>query len=95
VALVISDGVMKKLQGKVPPVTRREVEQCFENREGGLLRDTREKNRTDPPTMWFVAPTNSNRSLKVVFIQSESNVILKTAYDPNEDERRIYEKYAG
>jgi len=90
----IADSILQKLAGKTPPVTRNEVEQCFENRAGGLLRDTREQNRTNPPTLWFIAKTNQNRELKVVFIQVGQDVVVKTAYDPNPEERRIYTKFA-
>jgi hypothetical protein len=92
--LIVSPGIEAKLAGKVPPVTIREVEQCFENRVGGLLTDTREDHKTDPPTMWFLAETNAQRLLKVVYVQKRGFVYLKTAYDPNAEEKRIYQKFA-
>jgi len=91
---VISEAVKDKISKKEPPVSMREIEQCFENRVYGLLLDPREKNKTDPPTQWFIAPTNKNRLLKIVFIQKNSDVIIKTAYDPNDEEIRICKKYA-
>ena len=91
--LVISANVRDKLSKKEPPVTVREIEQCMENRQGGLLVDTRLKNRTDPPTLWFIAETNQSRKLKIVYIQDGADVIVKSAYDPNPEERRIYAKY--
>ncbi len=91
--LIIAPAILEKLAKKEPPVTRREVEQCFENRDGGLLIDTRERHKTDPPTQWFVAQTNCNRYLKIVFIQENGSVYLKSAFDPNQDEMRIYLKY--
>lgn len=48
-----SDEVRKKLAEK-HKVSEDEVRQCFENREGDYLEDTREEHRTDPPTHWFV-----------------------------------------
>jgi hypothetical protein len=92
--LLIAPSIEEKLSKKQPPVTRREVEQCFENRQYGLLKDTREKHRTNPPTLWFIEHTNSNRRLKIIFIQKGEDVILKSAFDPNEDEINIYFKYA-
>lgn len=74
-------------------VIRREVEQCFENRCGKSLYDTREKNRTDPPTEWFIAETNAGRRLKIVYVPKDGKIFLKTAYDANPEEIRIYEKY--
>lgn len=76
-------------------VTRREVEQCFENRCGNFLYDNRENNKTDPPTEWFVAETNSGRRLKIVFVPKDGKIFLKTAYDANPEEVRIYEKYGN
>lgn len=87
--LVISQNVAKKLSEK-HRVSRSELEQCFENRIGGLLLDTREEHRTDPPTLWFLSETDAGRKLKIVFVQRGELVFLKTAYDANEDERRIY-----
>ncbi|MGA7981011.1 MAG: hypothetical protein WCA32_12415 [Chromatiaceae bacterium] len=52
--------------------------------------DTREEHRTQPPTRWFIAETNLGRKLKVVFVPKGEDVIIKTAYGPNEIERRMY-----
>ncbi|GAG92454.1 unnamed protein product, partial [marine sediment metagenome] len=43
---------------------------------------------------WFISETDKQRILKVVFIRTESQIIIKTAYDPNAEELRIYRKYA-
>jgi len=92
--LNISEAIAKKLSEK-HSVTRDEVEECFYNRIKGLLEDTREQHKTNPPTMWFIAETNEGRSLKVVFIELPNGTYeIKTAYEPNEDEVRIYEKFA-
>lgn len=89
-----SDAVIKKLT-EIHNVTSDEVEQCFYNRLKGLLEDTGEQHKTDPATMWFIAETDEGRSLKVVFIELPSETYeIKTAYEPNADEVRIYEKYA-
>ena len=93
-SLSISKGVRKKLTDKSPPVTVNEIRQCFLNRNGNFLEDTREQNKTNPPTKWFIAETNQQRLLKVVFMRMNSQVIIKTAYDPNPEELRIYKKYA-
>jgi hypothetical protein len=92
--LVISQAVAKKLAEK-HRVSRSELEQCFENRIGGLLIDTREEHLTDPPTMWFLAETEAGRKLKVVFVQRGELVFVKTSYDANEDEREIYMEKFG
>jgi hypothetical protein len=92
--LIISPQIEEKLSKKNPPVTRREVEQCFENLSGGLLTDEREQHKTDPPTLWFIAKTNANRELKIAYVEEAGLIYLKSAFDPNDDERRIYLKYA-
>lgn len=84
---------MAKLAGKQPPVSKEEIEQCFVNRTGGYLTDDREEHASDPPTRWFIAETYFGRKLKVVFIQKGEDTIIRTAYDPNAEERRIYAKY--
>jgi hypothetical protein len=38
---------------------------------------------TDPPTLWFLARTNRNRLLKVVYIQRGLKIYLRTCYEPN------------
>ena len=65
--LKIADAILDKLTNK-HNVSAREVEQSFENRYAGVLLDTRAKHKTIPPTMWFIAPTNRGRRLKVVYI---------------------------
>lgn len=90
--LKISDAVAAKLRDR-HGVTRSEVEQCFLNRTGRLLVDDRALTKTTPPTLWFVACTNRGRPLKVVYIQKGDTVELKTAYDPNEEEARIYRRH--
>jgi len=92
-ALVISEEILDKLTKK-HKVNRSEVEQCFANREGGLLTDNREQHKTNPPTQWFVAPTNKNRLLKIMFVRDGSDVYLKSAYDATEEICRIYDKHA-
>ena len=90
----ISKGVKEKLAGKTPPVVTNEIRQCFINRTGDFLEDTRAQNKTSPPTKWFISETDKQRILKVVFLRTESQIIIKTAYDPNAEELRIYRKYA-
>ena len=87
--LLISDAVLDKLHTK-HHVERREIEQCFENIDGPLLIDNREEHRSDPPTLWFIGRTNHNRSLKIVYIQKGTNIHLRTCYEPNDAEIKIY-----
>lgn len=93
--LEISDAIREKL-AKKHGVTPDEIRQCFENRDGGFLEDTREQHRTDPPTQWFVAETNKRRKLKIAFIARQTRdglrIFIRTAYPANSDEIRIYER---
>lgn len=90
--LWMSTRVRLKLKDK-HNVTEKEVEQCFINRDGPFLKDTRAQHKTDPVTQWFIAETNRGRKLKVCFVfRPESKTFeLKTAYDPNSNEVRIYD----
>ena len=90
--LKISDATLKKLKDK-HQVSRREVEQCFENRVGRLLEDKRLKHKTTPPTLWFLAKTNTGRLLKIVYIQIDTTIELKSAFEPIQDELDIYSRH--
>lgn len=92
-AIIISSKILTKLIDK-HDVSKSEVRQCFENISGKFLFDTREKHQTDPKTMWFIAQTNKNRLLKVVFMimeeKEKTNFIIKSAFEPNAKEIEIY-----
>lgn len=92
--LRISQSTIDKLRDK-HDVTEREVDQCFENIDGPLLIDDREDHKSDPPTLWFISRTNKNRLLKVAYIQRGSIVHLRTCYEPNEEELRIYSHHVN
>lgn len=91
VRIVISDTIRAKLAAEHdvgPP----EVHQCFANRTGKLLIDTRDEHATDPPTRWFIAPTNRGRLLKVCYVP-RGHYYLRTCYEPNETELAIYRRH--
>ena len=90
-AIVISERIREKLTSR-HQVTDQEVHQCFANRTGHLLTDNRERHRTDPPTRWFIAPTNRGRLLKVCFVP-DGDFYLRTCYAPDETELAIYRKH--
>ncbi|MGY3805452.1 ADP-ribosyl-(dinitrogen reductase) hydrolase (plasmid) [Pigmentibacter ruber] len=91
--LKISDKIRSKLKEK-HEVELEEVEEAFYNRTGAYLEDTREKHKTIPPSLWFISETDRGRRLKIVFIERNGNIEIKSAFEPNELERKIYEKYA-
>lgn len=93
-SLIISSKISQKLEQK-HGVSKDDILQCFASREKGFLEDTREDHKTDPPTKWFIGETDFGRKLKVVFVQTDKgDIYIKTAYLANDDEKRIYEKFA-
>lgn len=89
--IFISGKTEAKLRDK-HGVSVAEVHQCFANRTGKLLQDNREQHRTDPPTVWFIAPTNKGRLLKVCFVP-DGDLYVRTCYPPADVELAIYRKH--
>ncbi|KLJ02847.1 hypothetical protein [Luteimonas sp. FCS-9] len=87
-----SNAVKKKLKEK-HDVDTAEAEQCFANRTGKLLEDNREQHLTDPRTVWFIAPTNKGRLLKVCYVPNNGDFDVRTCFPPNEVEMTIYRKH--
>jgi hypothetical protein len=96
--LIISPTVQVKLATK-HRVAPAEIHECFANRAGAFLEDVRERHRSDPPTQWFIARTDAGRLLKVVFVQrlgrGGADLNIRTAYEPNAMELRIYAKFGS
>jgi uncharacterized DUF497 family protein len=93
-SMKISKRIAEKLEKK-HKVDFSEIEECFFNRTKGLLEDARLDHRTEPPTLWFIAKTDYGRLLKVVFIEhANGSYEIKTVYEPNDNEVKIYERYA-
>ena len=90
--IVISKEIEEKLRTK-HQVTNKEVYECLANCKGNLLIDNREQHRTNPPTNWIIAETNRRRELKVCFMIIDGDIHIKTAFEPNELERKIYAKH--
>jgi hypothetical protein len=76
-------------------VSLEEVRECLQNLSGDFLVDLRTEHQTIPPTLWCVAETDSGRLLKVVLVDLSNGAYeIKTAYEPNAEEVRIYDKYS-
>ncbi len=90
--ITFSPEIQKKLLKK-HNVLPEEVEQCFYNRRGDLLEDTREAHKTTPPTQWLIAETDKSRKLKVIFVL-DGDIRVKSAFDADEESIRIYRKHA-
>ena len=67
-----------------------EVQQCFANRTGRYLKDTRARHKTNPPSQWFIAETDKGRKLKIVFLIDKGNLVIKSAFEPEDAAVRIY-----
>ena len=93
--LYLSPKIRQKLTLKTPPVSENDIYECFTNRTHSFLKDTREDHKTDPITLWFVSENDYGRRLKVCFMNDGQQVSIKSAYVPNADEERIYQKYAA
>jgi hypothetical protein len=91
-AIIISQKIQEKLAQK-HHVTAEEVSQCFANRDGKFLIDTREGHASDPATQWFISETNLGRRLKIIFVPKDGNIFLRSAFVPNEIELSIYNNY--
>ncbi|KAF0164827.1 MAG: hypothetical protein FD157_1991 [Rhodocyclaceae bacterium] len=91
-AIIISPGIAKKLAEK-HGVRPEEVGQCFANRTGKYLLDTRAKHLTNPITRWFISETDQGRKLKVAFIPEGGDTFIRSAFEPDTNEISIYSKY--
>jgi uncharacterized DUF497 family protein len=87
--LIVSSKIRDKLAAK-HQVTVDEVRQAFADRPDYVVLDEREEHASDPPTVWFVASTDSGRLLKVVYVQRGADIYLRTAYPANAEEVRLF-----
>jgi len=92
--LVVSPWVEEKIF-EFHAVSIAEVEEAFSLHNGFYLEDQRAAHRSNPPTWWFVGETALGRLLKVVFIWDKESdyVILRTAFEPSDEEIDIYEAH--
>jgi hypothetical protein len=90
--LVATEAVRAKLWDK-HEVGIEEAEEAWRNCDGPWLIDEREKNKTQPPTVWALAWTDLGRLLKIVVIPHKAKgiAVLRTAYEPDEEELELYE----
>jgi uncharacterized DUF497 family protein len=93
---VFSPSILQKLDEK-HGVSLEEVYECFQNSDGQTLIETREQHKTIPETEWFISQTKRGRTLKVcfVFVEELNTLFVKTAYDANDVEIRIFERHTS
>lgn len=93
--LFISNKVRQKLLEKHEGITQKDIEECFANRDGSFLVDTREDHKTDPQTLWFIAENHYGKLIEVVFIPMlNGQLSVKSAFKPNATEIDIYQRKA-
>lgn len=93
VRIIVYPLILDKLRDK-HGVSADEVEQAFLNRVGSLAKEVRPHNQGDEDRFWFISTTDKSRELKVVFFidVDENSPVVITAYEPNDDEVKLYEK---
>jgi len=91
---IMTPKIVEKLRSR--SISIEDCHECFANITGKFLRDTRERNQTTPPTLWFISQTNTGRVLKLCFIYfaETKEIYIKTAYEPNAVEIALYAKTA-
>jgi uncharacterized DUF497 family protein len=86
----------KKIEQKLAKrgITLQHVYECFENKIGRALHETRPQHQTTPPTLWFISKTHADRMLKIVFMYYAiaQEVHIKSAYEPSEEDIERYER---
>lgn len=93
--LIIAPGIKDKIAREDHgSVTEREVRECFMAWDGRFCYDMKEEHRTDPPTRWFVCESHIGRLLKIMYVEDEEHVYLKSAYLATGEVKRIFDKYA-
>lgn len=90
-AIRLSTSVQDKLNHKHGGVTLDEIKECFANRDGEYLYDTRPEHLTNPITRWFISETHKGRKLKICFLLIDGDTLIKTAFEPNRTEIQLYE----
>lgn len=91
--LIISEKIEEKLNLR-HKVSKTEIAQCFGNNNNTFLIDKREKHASIPPTKWFVGETDAGRVIKFCFVEHEGFFYIRTAYEANDTEISIFNKYA-
>ena len=94
--IVISDNILAKIGGEDHGgLTRKDVEECFENHPGKICFDNRPEHadRNGKPPLWFVAENNHQRKLKIMYVREGKTITVLSAYPATEKVQRIFEKY--
>lgn len=91
--LIISPKIRDKIAGvDHGSVTEREVKECFMAWDGSYCEDPREEHQTQSGirTRWFVGESHVGRCLKIMYVEDDENVYLKSAYLATSEVQRIF-----
>ena len=88
--IYISQKVQEKLDSRHGGVTLQEIRECFANIDGKILIGSRARHLTNPLTRWFIAETNRGRELKIAYMPLPDSFHIKTAYEPDDNDRNAY-----
>ena len=95
--LIISPKIKAKI-GAVDhgSVTEREVKECFMAWDGRYCEDSREEHQAQSghPTKWFVCESHIGRCIKIVYVEDDENVYLKSAYLATGEVQSLFAKHA-
>ena len=95
--LIISQKIREKIASvDHGSVTEREVRECFMAWDGQYCEDPREEHQTQSglPTRWFVEESHIGRCLKIMYVEDDENVYLKSAYLATSEVKRIFARSA-
>lgn len=86
--ILSTDPILAKLS--VLGISLLDIEEALFWLDAPPIEDRRAVHRTDPPTVWFVAPTAEDRLLFVAGIWDEENnaFIIRTARDASDEDMR-------
>lgn len=91
--LVMTEAIREKIWNE-HHVSEWEVNEAWNNGHSGpWFIDDRERHKTNPPTVWTLSTTDLGRLLKLVVIPHKVKgiAILRTSYEPDDDEVSLYE----
>ncbi len=96
--IVISPKIAAKIaQPDHGALTRKDVEECFLNRTGKVVPDARSQHASAQgrPSWWFVAPNHIGRMIKVMYVEDDEHVYLKSAYLATSEVVTVYESMSS
>jgi hypothetical protein len=93
IMIVISEKIREKIgQASHGSVTEREVRECFMAWDGVYAYDPREEHATQSglPTKWFIGESHTGRLLKIMYVEDDEDVYLKSAYPATAEVQHLF-----